>query len=69
MITTTKKLALSYEDLEDIVTSHFYAHGALSDNEFITLFDMDIPLNDDGMVEVDVEVTEMDIDMFEDVAA
>ena len=39
-----------------MIVAHLYAIGALSDAEDVVSLDVDIPLNKDGLVELDLEV-------------
>ena len=55
MKTKTKSLTINYDQLQDMIVAHLYAIGALDDGEDVISLDIDIALNDDGLVEMDVE--------------
>ena len=52
-------VTISYEALEEILLSHLYAIGAIADNEFVALFDLPIELNDEGLIDIDLDLVEM----------
>lgn len=51
----TKTIAINYNQLEDMIVAHLYSIGAISDKDDVISLDLDIPLNAEGLVEMDVE--------------
>ena len=68
MTTKTVTVDISYEALEDVLVSHLMAIGAIHDNEFVTMFDIPVPLNENGLVSIDLDLfvdeaqTELDLE-------
>lgn len=52
----TRTLKIRYETLTDMLVSNLYALGVLSDNEDVTTVDLELPVDEDGMIEFDVEI-------------
>ena len=52
----TKEFRLRYELLADLIIEKLYALSIIDDNVEINMVDIDIPVDDDGMVRFDVEM-------------
>ena len=52
----TKEFRLLYELLADLIIEKLYALSIIDDNVEINMVDIDIPVDDDGMVRFDVEM-------------
>ena len=52
----TKEFRLRYELLADLIIEKLYALSIIDDNVEINMVDIDIPVDDDGMVRFDVEL-------------
>lgn len=50
-----KTIVINYEQLEDMLVAHLYAIGAINDSDDVISLDLDIPVNDEGLVEFDIE--------------
>jgi hypothetical protein len=70
-LTRTKKsnkpaartVEISYEHLEAAIVNHLYAFGALKRNEEVLWSDIDIALNDKGLVEIEVGVAPAEVQL------
>lgn len=52
----TKEFRLRYELLTDLIIEKLYALSIIDDNVEINMVDIDIPVDDDGMIRFDVEL-------------
>ena len=52
----TKTIVMSYDNFESAVVSFLYSMGAIPDDWDILCTDLEVPLNDEGLVEFDIEV-------------
>ena len=52
----TKEFRLRYELLADLIIEKLYALSIIDDNVEINMVDIDIPVDDDGMIRFDVEM-------------
>ena len=52
----TKEFRLRYELLTDLIIEKLYALSIIDDNVEVNIVDIDIPVDDDGMVRFDVEL-------------
>jgi len=52
----TKEFRLRYELLTDLIIEKLYALSIIDDNVEINMVDIDIPVDDDGMIRFDVEM-------------
>jgi hypothetical protein len=55
----TKTLTINYDQLEDMIVAHLYSIGAIDDNIDVLSLDLDLPLNEDGFVEFDIDYVEL----------
>lgn len=54
-ITTVTK-SISYDLLSQLIVEKLYALSIIDDNVEVTMVDIDIPVDDNGMIEFDLEV-------------
>lgn len=54
--TDLKTISISYDNLENIVVSWLYAVGAIKENEDVVLFDLPVEVDNEGNVQMDIEV-------------
>lgn len=52
----TKEFRLRYELLEQLIIEKLYAFSIIDDDVDVTMVDLDIPVDDEGMVSFDVEM-------------
>ena len=52
----TVEAKIRYEVVEDIIVSYLYSIGALNDATEVVLFDVDLPVDEDGFVALDLGV-------------
>lgn len=55
-IVETKEFRLRYELLEQLIAEKLYALSIIDDNVEINMIDIDIPVDDEGMIKFDVEM-------------
>lgn len=48
--------SISYDLLSQLIVEKLYALSIIDDNVEVTLVDIDIPVDDNGMIEFDLEV-------------
>lgn len=52
----TKTIVMSYDNFESAIVSFLYSMNAIPDDWDILCTDLEVPLNDEGYVEFDIEV-------------
>jgi hypothetical protein len=51
-----KTVRLRYEHIEEAIAAHLYAMTALNDDEEVLFIDLGLPIDKEGMVELEIEV-------------
>lgn len=51
-----RTLKVSHDNIESAVVAFLYSVGAINDNEDVVMIDLGLPVDENGMVEVDLEV-------------
>lgn len=52
----TRTIKLKYDTLADMLVSNLYALGVIGQNTDVVMVDFPIPVDDDDMVEIDLEL-------------
>jgi len=57
MKTETRTIKMSYDNFESAIITFLYSISAIDDNVDVVGADLGVPVDDQGMVEFDIEVT------------